>query len=91
MAIDQRIKQELERYLQNRVGKGEYRAVVMSAYKLDADEIKEIKSAIPVLKTYDIDNIVNENILGGLIIKFNTKIIDLSLRGQLKNFQKNDV
>ncbi len=88
MAIDPRIKQELERYLQNRVGKDECRAVVISAYKLDAEEIKAIKTAIPALKLYNIDNAVSENILGGFIIKFDTKIIDLSLLGQLKNFKK---
>ncbi len=88
MAIDPRIKQELEHYLQNRVGRGDTKAVIMSAYKLGSDEIRTIQKAIPVLKDYNIENIVNENILGGFIIKFNTKIIDLSLRGQLKNFKK---
>ncbi len=88
MAIDPRIKQELENYLQSRVGRADTKAVIMSAYKLGLDEIKTIQNAIPALKDYNIENIVNGNILGGFIIKFNTKIIDLSLRGQLKNFKK---
>lgn len=88
MAINIRIKRELEEYLQKRVGRGNDKAYVTSAYKLDSNEIKSIQSAIPELKKYQITNLLDEKIIGGFIIKFDTKIIDLSLSSQLKNFKK---
>lgn len=88
MAINLKIKQELEEYLQNRAGRDNNKAFITSAHNLNTEEIKAIRAAIPVLKMCQITNLLDERILGGFIIKFNTKIIDLSLSGQLKNFKK---
>lgn len=88
MAINLKIKQELEEYLQNRADRGDNKAFITSAHNLSPEEIKAIRVAIPVLKKSQITNLLDERILGGFIIKFNTKIIDLSLSGQLKNFKK---
>lgn len=88
MAINLKIKKELERYLQTRIGRGENKAQVVSTYKLSDEELKSIQEAIPEIKKFEIENVVDDNLLGGFIIKFNTKIIDLSLREQLKNFKK---
>ena len=88
MTINVRIKRELENYLQNRMGRGDDKAYVVSAYKMAESEIKSIQAKIPELKEYEIINLLDEKIIGGFIIKYSTKVIDLSLRGQLKNFKK---
>ena len=88
MAINQKIKEELAHYLQTRIDRGKNKAVVVSAYKLGGEELKSIQDGIPELKKFEIENVVDNNLLGGFIIKFNTKIIDMSLREQLKNFKK---
>ncbi len=88
MAINVKIKEELEDYLQNKAGKKRNRALIKTAYRLSEQEIESIKRAIPALKDFELDNEVDDSLLAGFVIKFGTKVIDLSLSGKLKSFKK---
>jgi len=58
-------------------------AVILSCYRLTDEEVADLVKKIPQLKLYQIKNIVDKKILGGLVIKFSDKIIDLSLKNRL--------
>lgn len=88
MVIDTTLKNELQKYLEEKIIESHDRAVIISAYKLNKDEIQEIVKTFRFLKQYQILNFVNKKIIGGFIIKFQSKIIDLSLVAQLNKFKK---
>lgn len=64
------------------------KAKIISTYRLDKEQIEEIKKKIPLIKQAEIENEVNKRILGGIIIDINGQIIDLSILGRLKTFKK---
>lgn len=88
MIIDSTIKEEIRKYLLERMTKDTLTAVVYTPYKLSQNEINSVKKELPFFSKYRIINLVDKDIISGFIIKFGTKIIDVSMRNQLKNFQK---
>ncbi|QQG43842.1 MAG: F0F1 ATP synthase subunit delta [Candidatus Roizmanbacteria bacterium] len=64
------------------------KVTIMSPYKLGDNEMQKIKDLLPVIKNFDIVNVVDENIYSGLIIKIGTKMIDLTLNSALQNLRK---
>jgi len=63
------------------------KAEIVSTYPLTDSEIKEICSRFKQLKGYSISNTVDKNIKAGFIIKYDGKIIDLSLLTRLNNLK----
>ncbi len=63
-------------------------ARIESTYKLSKGEISTIIDNLPLLKKYQIENTVNPAIYGGIVITYDTKVIDVSLAHQLKKFRK---
>jgi len=63
-------------------------AHIISAYKLQDNEIGDIVGKIPFLKDFTIINEVDPSIYAGFVVKYNTKVIDVSLANQLQNFKK---
>ncbi len=59
-------------------------AIIITTYLLSNDELNKIKEKIPQLKNFAVKNIIDKSILGGMVIKFADKIIDLSLKNKLK-------
>lgn len=88
MIIDSTIKEEIRKYFLERMTKDTLTAVVYTPYKLSQNEINSVKKELPFFSKYRIINLVDKDIISGFIIKFGTKIIDVSMRNQLKNFQK---
>jgi len=62
---------------------------VVSSFKLDADTITKIKQSIDKKTGMDvrIKNIIDDSVIGGIIIKIGEKIIDLSIKGKLKDLK----
>lgn len=69
--------------------KGEVRAEVTSAAKLSADQQKKLKSSLKSVVGRDIqvDTVIDESLLGGLIVKVGSQMIDTSLRTKLQNLK----
>ena len=69
--------------------KGEMTAEVISAHKLTATQVtalkKELKSTVG--RDVNVEASVDESLLGGLIVKLGSQMIDTSLRTKLTNIQ----
>jgi len=87
MKIDFRLKEELRRYLEKKIKEEKEMVTVISTYPLTEEEINQIKNNWPAIYGKKIVNIVDKKIIGGLIIKFGSQEIDLSVVNQLKNFR----
>lgn len=88
MVIDITLKNELKKYLEEKIFENKKRALIISSYKMEKSELKDVIEAIPALRLYEITNMVDPKILGGFIIKFDSKIIDFSILSQLNKFKK---
>ncbi len=88
MRIDPTLKQDLKTYLQKKIHSKSRKVTVYSTYPLSKAEMKLLETKLPVLKESDMTNEIDREILGGLIIKFGSKMIDLSIRRQLLNLKK---
>lgn len=69
--------------------RGQVTAEVISAAKLTAAQTKALKSALKSAIGQDIqvDTAVNPDLLGGLVVKVGSRMIDTSLRTQLNNLK----
>ena len=65
-------------------------AMITSKDKLDNKEVNKIKNIIEQRssKKVIIKEQLNQNILGGVVIKYQDKLLDLSLKKQLNNLSK---
>ncbi|MFH1827511.1 MAG: F0F1 ATP synthase subunit delta [bacterium] len=89
MKIKPKLKKELKRYLLNKIIEDSQKAFITSAYKLSSDEIQDIKAKFPSIKKRKISFNVNEDIIGGFIIKEGSKITDYSIKTKLEKIKKN--
>ena len=69
--------------------RGEVSAEVTSAEKLSADQVKRLKAALKeqVGRDVQMEEKVNPDILGGLIVKVGSRMVDNSLRTKLNNLK----
>ncbi len=88
MAINYQVKEELKKYLKEQLEKERKIAFVISPYSFNAEELDLIKKSFSFLKNYIIVNKIDKTILGGFIIKFGTRVIDLTINNQLKSVKK---
>lgn len=61
---------------------------VKSAYRLSDSELEKISNQLSFIAKANIVNSVDEDILGGIIITYGTKRIDLSIKSQLETFKQ---
>lgn len=59
-------------------------AIIFSTYKLSSDELDEIIKKIPQLKNFKVVNKIDKSLIAGILINFEDKVIDLSLKNRLK-------
>lgn len=88
MKINPQLKEELKKYLQSRILESKRKLTIVSAYALDKREIAAIVSTLPDGSHIEPTVEVDKTILGGIIIKYGSKVIDLSLANQLDIFKK---
>ncbi len=69
--------------------RGEVTAEVSSAHKLTAAQIKSLKAALKssVGRDVQLDSTVDPELLGGLVVKVGSRMIDSSLRTKLNNLK----
>lgn len=88
MKIDPEIREELKLVFEKRINIISHKVVVISAYSLNEAERTALSVRMPKLsENAEIKYVIDKNILAGFVIKFGSKIIDLSLLGQLKNLK----
>ena len=84
MNIDQQIRNELKKAYDH-IRKGGGLVEVITPYKLHEAEERELKDKFPFMKDAIVTFSVDASILAGVIIKYGTKMIDLSLKSELTN------
>lgn len=83
MRINLSIKEDLKKYLDQLLKNDKERIMLTSAYPLHNEELSTLYQYVPRLKNARIDFIIDRNIIAGVVIKIGSKVIDLSLYGQL--------
>lgn len=90
MKIHGYIKENLKKRLIEDLEKEKGKIVVYSALLLSDDEKNLLYAKIPQLKGAYIEFVTDRSLIAGVIIKIGSKIIDLSLKGQLNNLAQID-
>jgi F0F1-type ATP synthase delta subunit len=88
MKIKPRLKEELRKYILNKLRNESKKATLISSHKLTQEQIDEIKIKFPRLMGKKISLVTDDELLAGFIIKEGSKITDLSLRAKLLQFKK---
>ena len=88
MKIDTNLKEDLKNYIQNRMAHDKSIVTVISPYTLSDSEVQTLKNSMPMLKEAVILQEKDAEIIGGVIIKFGSKMIDLSLKSELQKLQQ---
>lgn len=84
--IDSKIIEELKRYLNLvNINRSE-KLIISSTYVLDDEEKKQIAKFFP--KTIQVENKIDPDIIGGLVIEYGSTIIDLSLKEKILSWEK---
>ena len=88
MKIDPNLKEDLKQYIQKKNDHQKSIVTVVSSYTLSNEELNSLKNNIPVLKDAEIHQEIDTDIMAGVIIKFGSKMIDLSLKSELQKLQQ---
>lgn len=89
MKFSPQLKQDLINYIKDRQkGKVKPKVTVVSPYKLSDDELKALKRKVELLNEADISVEVDKNIMAGIIIKYGSQVIDLSLKSELLKLEQ---
>ena len=69
--------------------KGIVKALAYSSVKLSDEKIKKLEEKLSQQtgKTVEIENRIDESLLGGVMIKFNDVVVDGTLKGKLKSLE----
>ena len=88
MKIDPVLKDELEEYLKQKIADGRKRVIIVAPYHLDDSELKAVEEKFTLLHKAQIVQEEDKGLLGGFIIKFGSKMIDLSIKSELQKLQQ---
>jgi F-type H+-transporting ATPase subunit alpha len=86
--LDPKIINNIKKYLSFLEVDKEEKLIITSTYPLSNEEKEEVKKFFP--KQVTVENKVDPKIIGGLIIEYGSKIIDLSLKGKISSFGKEE-
>jgi len=86
--IDSRTKKELRNYLKKIMAQEKNRIKIISVYPLSKEEMTAVAKKFLKSPT-EIENIVDPSIVGGIIIQQGSNVLDLSIKNQLQNIEKN--
>ncbi len=88
MKIDPKIKKDLKERLRQEMEQKRREVTVVAAYKVDAEEVKALKEKVPLLRVGVVKWVVDSSLIAGYVVKMGSKVLDLSLQGQLQSFKK---
>jgi len=86
--IDSRTKKELRNYLKKLMAQEKNRIKIISVYPLSKEEMMAVAKKFLKSPT-EIENIVDPSIVGGIIIQQGSNVLDISIKNQLQNIEKN--
>ena len=88
MKIDPVLKDELEEYLKQKIAEEQKRVFIVAPYHLDESELNAIQGKFTLLQKAQIVQEEDKSLLGGFIIKFGSKMIDLSIKSELQKLKQ---
>lgn len=88
MKIDPQLQSIVRKHFEEELEEKYGRVTITTSYKLDLNEIESITTLFPFFKEKKIDNVVDKNILGGFIIRFGSKLIDISIKSLLQSVKQ---
>lgn len=88
MRIDPVIRDDIKKYLKQRLRDEKEKIVITASHRLTAEERGMIMSRFPDFKHAQISYLVDDELLAGIVIRRGSRIIDLSLHGIIRNFKK---
>lgn len=87
MKIKSEIKEDIKKFIRERLQKKQEEVTIISPYTLSSDDLQEIINQYPQLESKKLIKVVDKNIIAGIIIKLGTKVLDLSLANKIRNLQ----
>ena len=89
MNIDPALKNDLKNYVRDRIQNksGKAYITIIAPYELGQEEIEMLKKKIPLLKDAHITVETDSSLMAGVVIKYGSRMIDLSLRSELQKLQ----
>ena len=87
MKINPRLKAELKKIALAKMREAQEQVTITSACELTQPMLKQITDMVPQIAGSDIKVIVDEQLLGGIVIRRGSKMIDMSLRSQLHTLE----
>ena len=87
MKIDPSIKKDLEKRLKDDLTAKKSQVTIVSAYKLNSSDTAAIFKKFLTLKKANIKYVIDESLIAGYIIKVGSKVVDISIKGQLESFK----
>jgi F0F1-type ATP synthase delta subunit len=88
MKIDPNLKEDLKQYISQRLSEKKQIVTVLSAAPLGEKEIALLKNHFPFLKDAHLNYETDPAVMAGVIIKFGSKMIDLSLSSELQKLHQ---
>lgn len=88
MKIDPILKEELAEYLKQKIADVRKRVIIVAPYHLDESELNAIQEKFTLLQKAQIVQEEDKSLVGGFIIKFGSKMIDLSIKSELLKLQQ---
>jgi F0F1-type ATP synthase delta subunit len=89
MKFNPQLKQDLINYIKDRQkGNIKPKVVVIAPYELSSSELDAIKQKVPLLKEAQVSVEVDKTIMAGIIIKYGSQVIDLSLNSELHKLEQ---
>lgn len=85
MKLNTRLKNDLRQFLLEKIRHEKNKVTVVSGYEIGTEEKTILKNKFPVLDWRSAKFSVDKSIIAGVIITVGSKIIDLSIKGQLLN------
>lgn len=88
MKIDPALKDQLRHYLEEKINAAKQVVTVESAYVLDDAEKETLLASLPWLKQAQIRYRVKPDLIAGVVVRFGSRVIDLSVKGRLQSYNR---
>jgi F0F1-type ATP synthase delta subunit len=87
MRINPQLKDELKKFLIEKIRSEKNRVSVVSGYNLNEEEKRMLKNKLKDLDWETAKFSIDPSLIAGIIITVGSRVIDLSLKGELQNLQ----
>jgi len=88
MKIKPNLKKDLKKYLIEKVRNEEQKLKVYSPYKLSDEEKSILKKKFREFDWSNVDYLIDESLMAGVLLKRGSKVINISLLKTLSNLKK---